>query len=319
MSSSSSSSANAPTMSNFRFTIEKFVADLVNLMVCDNAIIREYVKEFLGNDISSGLFDILFAYCENTVVKFLGSGGTSIDRNTFFIDSFISVLKMIFERAADESVLTHEDFTTITTGSVDLGSLILSFIQFINSLIPNPGSVQTFLRMKVKMCQLIEVMVTKKEIISLRQDIRFRNWILDILLGWNSESTVSTQEMQLFNDDPNAPLKNQKLIRDLDLASMKALMAILAGLPLQPSSESVAAFSTQEAVNLAQNDDPNEFYESMNEFKGKLFYKYLSFFLKVLDNCKIMEVGILSGKKVCDINRVYFLGSRTEKSRKYGP
>jgi hypothetical protein len=285
-----------PTLQNARATMEKFVSDLVNLMVCDNVVIREYVKDFLGNDITGGLFDILFTFCENAVMRLLSSDPSPVaanaDRNIFFVDSFISVLKMNMDRSTTEDslMIQEEDFTSMT-GSFDLGSLILSFVQFINAIVPTPSNVQTILRMKVKICQLTELVVIQREKISLRQDIRFRNRMLDVLIQWNSEAS----SIQDFDGEG----ANQKLTRDIDLASMKALVSVLVGLPLQPSTEDVVRMQAE--ASIAQKDEDNEAYETTNQFKGKQFYKYLNFFLKVLQNIKIKEVGVF-----CFVFNVFF-------------
>ena len=78
--------------------------------------------------------------------------------------------------------------------------------------------------------------------------------------------------------DDSTLSKNAKLSRDLDLEAMKAMVALLSGLPLQP------------ATNDALVSVPNS--ESTAEVKSRLFYKYFSFFLKVLQKCKLLEVSI---------------------------
>ncbi|KAJ3414836.1 Neurofibromin 1 [Chytridiales sp. JEL 0842] len=268
-----------PAIQNARATMEQFVADLVNLMVCDNIVIREYVKDLLGNDITEGLFDILFTYCERSVIRLMNTdmATVNVDRNMFFVDSFISVLKMILDRTNEDNVVQEDDFTSMT-GSFDLGTLVLSFVQFINGIMPTPANIQTILRMKVKLSQLSEVIVVQRERISLRQDIRFRNRMLDALIQWNSEASTI--------HDSDGDIANMKLTRDLVLSSMKALVSVLVGLPLQPSTEAVAGMQVEA---LPQADDELDAYETTNQFKGKQFYKYLNFFLQVLQKVKVKE------------------------------
>ena len=85
---------------------------------------------------------------------------------------------MILDRAED---LSQEHLL-----NVDFGGLILSFVQYLNRL-GNTSYQETTLRIKVKMCQLVEVLVEKKEVVGLRQDYRIRNKLVGIVLSWNSE------------------------------------------------------------------------------------------------------------------------------------
>ncbi|KAJ3330367.1 Ras GTPase activating protein ira2 [Blyttiomyces sp. JEL0837] len=260
---------------------QRFVTEMVSMMVCDNVVIREYVKDYLGNELSSTLFDPLFTYCESIVGRFLTPEGIgNLERNVFFVESFMSVLKMILERADDDSI--GEDEFLAMTGAVDFGSLILTFINYLGKIHVHPGHLAHILRIKIKTCQLIEVVVLKKDIIALRQDIRFRNRVLDIILDWNAEYASIAQG----GDEANVDQKNKKLSRDLEIAGMKALVAILHGLPLQPTSEAMQRMSTDDNTSL---DDIDEYMDSTNELKSKLFYRYLSFFLKILQRCKVME------------------------------
>ncbi|KAJ3107169.1 Ras GTPase activating protein ira2 [Phlyctochytrium bullatum] len=263
---------------NAMVIVERFITELINLLVCDNVVVREAVKEFLGNELNERLFDILLTHYENIVARFLHSNEVvGIERNVLFVESAITVLKMILERTEGSSHLG--DFTI--SGSVDFGSLVVAMIQFLNRLSFGYGVPQTTTwRITVKMCQFIEVMVGKRDLIAMRQDIRVRNSLMECLLDWNSRA----QQMQLAIEGDVSQAKNSKILRDLDIGSMKAMVAVLSGLPLQPASEAIAAVS----AGFGATDD-SDVYDAANEAKGKLFCKYLDFFLKVLQKCKSIE------------------------------
>jgi hypothetical protein len=61
------------------------------------------------------------------------------------------------------------------------------------------------------------------------------------------------------------------MYRDLDQACLKAIVSLLAQLPLQPS----------ETIHEAD----------LNSVKSRLFYKYFTFFIKLLNRCRIFEVS----------------------------
>ncbi|KAJ3124569.1 Ras GTPase activating protein ira2 [Physocladia obscura] len=275
-----------------KMNITEFITDLQSLMIFENDVIREYVKNFLGTELNSGLFDILFSAGAANVTKFLGSDDTnqSHERNIFFVESFISVLKLILERQYNE--MEQIEFQA---GGVDVGSLILSFVKYLNSVVVQRIQMHpTLLRIRTKVCQLVEIVISKKEAVALRQEIQFKNKMLVTVLAWNSEiASRSTEDSRTYNEERggdrrtlSAPSADLKLSRDLDLASMRALVAILDQLPIQLTAETAASL-TAAFKNGDGNDSDFEF--SYNEFKGHEFYNSLYFFLRVLDKCRTVE------------------------------
>ncbi|KAJ3097067.1 Ras GTPase activating protein ira2 [Phlyctochytrium planicorne] len=265
---------------NAMAVVERFITEMINLLVCDNVMVREAVKEFLGNELNERLFDMLLTHYDNIVSRFLHSNDVAgVDRNILFIESAIIVLKMILERT--EVTAASDTTKQPLSASVDFGSLVVSLIQFVNRLAYGFNVPQTTnWRITVKMCQFIEVMVAKRDLIGIRQDIRIRNTLMECLLDWNSRA----QQMQVLSESDPAQVKNYKILRDLDVGSMKAMVSVLNGLPLQPSSEAIAKISE----SIGSNDD-GDVLDAANEAKSKLFLKYLDFFLKVLQKCKLME------------------------------
>lgn len=65
---------------------------------------------------------------------------------------------------------------------------------------------------------------------------------------------------------------NEKLYHDLDQACLKTIVALLHQLPLQP-------LEPAQEGQLAQ-------------VKSRIFYKYFTFFLKLLNRCKNIEVKV---------------------------
>jgi neurofibromin 1 len=167
----------APTESSAM--VNKFVVDMVDLLLCDNIIVREWVKEILGTDLSPALYPMLFRYMETVLAKYFGSDGDPIcsGRNTLFVEQAISVLKLVLDRMEDspENLLT-----------VDFSSLINQYAKYLNKL----GSGQSALKIKIKFCQLTEVLMMKKDKVTLRQEFRLRNKLLEIIVEWTSDFSL---------------------------------------------------------------------------------------------------------------------------------
>ncbi|CAG8450213.1 2329_t:CDS:10 [Ambispora leptoticha] len=242
-------------INNYHSMVEMFVQHMVELLVCDTVYVREIVKETLGADLSPRLYVILFKHLEYIVSKFFDSEGEAncVERYTLFIEQAISVLKLILDRIQDASENLY---------SVDFGGLVLSFARYLHRL----GTGHVALRIKVKMCQLCEILMAKKDYITLRQEIILRNKLLEIIIEWTSDFSVKTDGNQISEITPS---KNERLHRDLDQACLKTVHVLLAQLPLQPSDTAHEA--------------------DLSLTKARLFYKYFSFFIKLLNRCRILE------------------------------
>ncbi|KAJ3221156.1 Ras GTPase activating protein ira2, partial [Clydaea vesicula] len=251
--------------------VDTFLAEMVELSIGENVVVREAVKDLLGNELNSGLYGILFKHISNLVDRFFVTEGETFshEKNTLFVENCISILKLILERA--------EELSPDHLFKVDFGGLILSFIQYVNQLGKFNQTV-TALRIKVKMCQLVEVLVGKKDTVGLRQEIRLRNRLVEIFLSWNSE----------FSLNEVLDVKNFKLYRDLDLACIKVMIPLLSELPLQPSNVENLKGESGPSSALSSLLVLDQDFDSTPE-KGILFNKYLSFFLKVLQKCKMSE------------------------------
>lgn len=165
-------SPNKPTI-----MIERFMIEMIELLTSDNVVIREGVKDTLGGDLSPALYAILFRQLELTMAGcFNGNGEVLIDNtNTLFVEQAVLVLKMILDRLIDPNdCLLSTDFST----------LILQLANYINRL---PHENYTTMRIMIMMCHLTEVLMLKKEQVIVRDDVRVRNKLLEIIVEWTSD------------------------------------------------------------------------------------------------------------------------------------
>jgi neurofibromin 1 len=84
---------------------------------------------------------------------------------------------------------------------------------------------------------------------------------------------------------------NEKLYHDLDQACLKTIVALLHQLPLQP-------------LEPAQEGQ-------LSQVKSRIFYKYFTFFLKLLNRCKNIEVKFTLRKMDMDHLALTFLYRQT--------
>lgn len=156
--------------------VDRFLSDMTDMLVSDNVYIREGTKDTLGNDLSPALYVILFRNLESYMTKCFDSNGDAIGspQNKLFVEQSVLVLRLILDRLVDPGVcLLNIDFST----------LIHQFADYLNKL---PNTYIT-LRIKIKMCLLIESIMQKKVHIVLRDEMRLRNKLLEITVEWTSD------------------------------------------------------------------------------------------------------------------------------------
>lgn len=246
----------APTES--AIMVDRFIMEMVEILICDNVIVREWVREILGTDLSPALYPILFRHLETTLGKCFGANNDPIcsPRFTLFVEQAISVLKLVLDRMDD---------TVDNLYTVDFSGLISQYAQYLNKLGNNPQS----MKIKIKMCQLCEVLMMRKDRITLRQEFLLRNKLLEIIVEWTSDFALRSDNVRTIS---NESTQTEKLQDDLDLACLKTIELLLQQLPLQSSEPVHEADSTQ--------------------VKSRIFYRYFTFFLKLLNRCRISEVSL---------------------------
>lgn len=168
-------SPNRPTI-----FIEKFMSEMIDLLTSENVVVRESVKDTLGSDLCPALYSILFRHLENTMSCCFNANGEVLcdSSNTLFVEQAVLVLKMILDRLVDPNdCLLNTDFST----------LILQLANYINRL---PHENYTTMRIMMMMCHLTEVLMLKKEQVIVRDDVRVRNKLLEIIVEWTSGFTL---------------------------------------------------------------------------------------------------------------------------------
>ncbi|XP_071499783.1 neurofibromin-like [Diadema antillarum] len=236
--------------------LKNFMASLLRLLVCNNekhgAKARDCVKEMIGEELDPALYPQLFQQIKEYVDKFFDSNGQveTSDANTLFIKHVIQVLRQVLENGSeDEEVAEH-------LGIISIEGLILSVTRYVRRLDPSTAN-EYVVQIKVQLCKLLSMMMKRRDCLSFRQEIRFRNKLVDYLSDWI---------LGFSNDGATDEIKS--LTRELDEASMEAMAALLVALPLQP-----------------EEGDAGDIMEA----KSKLFLKYFTLFMRLLND--VMDRG----------------------------
>ncbi|KAG8451956.1 hypothetical protein GDO86_003952 [Hymenochirus boettgeri] len=239
------------TEGNAETPVSKFLDRLLSLMVCNNekvgGQIRSNIKDLVGLELSPALYPMLFNKMKNNISKFFDSQGQVLltDTNTQFVEQTITILKNLLDN--------HTEGSSEHLGQASLETMMLNLVRYVRVL----GNMVQAIQIKTKLCQLVEVMMERRDDLSFCQEMKFRNKMVEYLTDW-----VMGTSNQAADDDVKC------LTRDLDQASMEAVVSLLAGLPLQP-----------------EEGDGVELMEA----KSQLFLKYFTLFMNLLNDCSEVE------------------------------
>ncbi|KAK4871818.1 hypothetical protein RN001_015942 [Aquatica leii] len=231
--------------------VTQFVDLLLRLLVCNNekfgAQIQKHVKELVGHEMSSALYPILFEQIKTIVDKFFDQHGQVVvsDVNTQFIEHIIFIMKNILDCGKNEQPSEHLGVTSIE-------GMMLGVVRYVRHLDMTVHAIH----IKTKLCQLVEVMMKRRDDLAFRQEMKFRNKLVEYLTDW----VLGTSHQIAPPSSGDVTI----ITRDLDQACMEAVAALLHGLPLQP-----------------EESDRGDLMEA----KSQLFLKYFTLFMNLLNDC----------------------------------
>ncbi|XP_053097469.1 neurofibromin isoform X2 [Pangasianodon hypophthalmus] len=235
---------------NAETPLSKFLDRLLSLMVCSHekgVQIRNNVKDLVGLELSPALYPMLFNKLKNSISRFFEAQGPVPinETNTQFVEQTIAIMKNLLDN--------HTEGSSEHLGQASIETMMLNLVRYVRIL----GNMVHAIQIKTKLCQLVEVMMERRDDLSFCQEMKFRNKMVEYLTDW-----VMGTSNQAADDDVKC------LTRDLDQASMEAVVSLLAGLPLQP-----------------EEGDGVELMEA----KSQLFLKYFTLFMNLLNDCSEPE------------------------------
>lgn len=216
----------APDRSREDTLLDLYLSQSIRLLTCSIIRVREATRESLA-EISPSLYPQLFKALQDELEDFFDNprppAPASSDPRIIFAEQAAALLKTVVERLGN--------LTEIGAAiPLDAGELTLSFAKFLDF-----AESKESILVKIKICQLCEVVTRKKELLNLRHDVRIRNALLEILFNWITRpgSPGSDNNAAFGGSRVDEILRLQK---DLDKACLKALTHLTYRLPLQPLS-----------------------------------------------------------------------------------
>ncbi|XP_077293081.1 neurofibromin 1 [Arctopsyche grandis] len=239
--------------------VTQFVGQLLRLLVCGNEKfgpqIQKHVKELIGYEMSSALYPILFDQIRSIIEKFFDTQQQVMltELNTQFVEHTIFIMKNILDDNKNEQPAEHLSVTSIE-------GMMLAIVRYVRHLDMTVLSVH----IKTKLCQVVEAMMRRRDDLAFRQEMKFRNKLVEYLTDWVL-GTSHQIAPPVFGDVT-------AITRELDQACMEAVASLLRGLPLQP-----------------EESDRGDLMEA----KSQLFLKYFTLFMNLLNDCNEAECNAI--------------------------
>lgn len=237
---------------------------LLRLLVCNNdkfgPQIQKHVKELIGHEMAAALYPILFEQIKVIIDKFFDQSGQVMvtDLNTQFIEHIIVILKNILDYTKNDQPSEHLGVTSIE-------GMMLQIVRYVRHLDMSVHG----LHIKTKLCQLVEVMMHRRDDLAFRQEMKFRNKLVEYVTDWVMGSSHQIS--------PPSGSDITHMTRELDQSAMQAVASLLRGLPLQP-----------------EESDRGDLMEA----KSQLFLKYFTLFMNLLNDC----TDPMSGSEILELS-----------------
>lgn len=174
---SSSSGLTNPSQEVQYCPVTQFVLNLLRLLICNNeklgTQIQKHVKELIAHELSPALYPILFDQIKSIVEKFFDQQGPVIlqDLNTQFIEHTIFIMR---------TVLSKTDQHSKYLGMTSIEGMTLVIVRYVRHLDMSVNSIC----IKTNLCQLVEVMMKRRDDLAFRQELKFRNKLVEYLTEW---------------------------------------------------------------------------------------------------------------------------------------
>ncbi|EDV22626.1 uncharacterized protein TRIADDRAFT_59057 [Trichoplax adhaerens] len=233
----------------------KFIIALLNLLDCNNdqfgAQIRGTLKEIIGQNMSPLLHPILFEQIEELLSTFFPQ-----NKQAIILESNTLFADQIISIIRGILNKGSDEQLYSYLRNINIETIMLYLIRYIRNL---PMTAHT-VPIKKRLCQLVQNVMKRKDALTFTQQIKFRNKLVSYLTEWVMNVSGSSS-------DVSSEIKG--MLRDLDLACMQAIAVLLADLPLQPDET-----------------EPNT-----NDTKIKIYLKYFTLFMNLLNECSLLHQG----------------------------
>ncbi|KAI9502459.1 hypothetical protein BX070DRAFT_226203, partial [Coemansia spiralis] len=179
--------------------LEHFIGECLKLIVSDDIQLRELAKEGLGNKTHPGIYMLFLDGCLLNMKRFMQpSGEVSVSESrTLFVSQCISIIESLIDRDS---------------------SMNIDFSPYLNA-----ASVQ------IRYTRMVDMFLQSSLRQAIAQEVNLRNDLLETFVNWVTELRAMDPRT-LRTEEPHMT----KLLTDLTISTMRALIQVLDKLPVKP-------------------------------------------------------------------------------------
>lgn len=169
------------------FDGNRFIGQLLRLLVFNHEKfgphICKHVKELIGMEMSAHLFPLLFDQLRSIIEKFFDQQGQVLvsEPSTQFVEHTIFIMKSVLDvRNANDPDDDHLASSSEHLSVTSIEAMMLAIVRYVRHLDMTVHAIH----IKTKLCQLVEMMMKRRDDLAFRQEMKFRNKMVEYLTDW---------------------------------------------------------------------------------------------------------------------------------------
>ncbi|KAJ2723214.1 Ras GTPase activating protein ira2 [Coemansia sp. Benny D115] len=244
--------------------LEHFIGECLKLIVSDDIQLRELAKEGLGNKTHPGIYMLFLDGCLLNMKRFLlPSGEVSVSESrTLFVSQCISIIECLTDREVTDSLLQ-------SSMNIDFSPVLLTMCKYLNAAATQ--SANGALQERVRFTRMLDMFLQSPLRQAIVQEVNLRNDLLEMFVNWVTELRAMDPRT-LRSEDAHM----SKMLIDLTISSMRALIQVLDKLPVKPMS----------TPNQGNSNQPTD----VRSLRSRAYRRYFDFFVRFMSQCRMIEI-----------------------------
>lgn len=245
--------------------MEHFIGECLKLIVSDDIQLRELTKEGLSNKTHPGIYMLFLDGCLLNMKRFMQPTGevNVSESRTLFVSQCISIIESLVDRDITDSLLE-------SATNIDFSHVLQTMCKYLGA-----ASLQTpsgALHERIRFTRLVEMFLQSRLRQSLAQEVNLRNDLLETFVNWVTE-LHAMDPRNLRNEETH----QNKVLTDLTISTMRALIQVLAKLPVKPINAPASHSSTNQPTDV-------------RALRSRAYRRYFDFFVRFMSQCRMVEI-----------------------------
>ncbi|KAJ2413573.1 Ras GTPase activating protein ira2, partial [Coemansia sp. RSA 2530] len=204
--------------------LEHFIGECLKLIVSDDIQLRELAKEGLGNKTHPGIYMLFLDGCLLNMKRFMqATGEVSVSESrTLFVSQCVSIIECLTDRDVTDSLLQ-------SSMNIDFSPVLLTMCKYLNAA--TVQSTNGALQERIRFTRMVDMFLQSPLRQAIVQEVNLRNDLLETFVNWVTDLRAMDPRT-LRGEEAHT----SKLLIDLTLSTMRALIQVLDKLPVKPLS-----------------------------------------------------------------------------------